>query len=1415
MPGHGNGPSSEDQRYYVKRASGKVFGPFDKSAIRMMLKSQKIGAEAAVSVDKQNWNPVSAIPAFTDLVDGLDAGDEANRTKLGGFAAATGALDSEPDDLPKPKRESGGAEGAGGPQLPKPKMDGGSSGDGGPPDLPTPKERSEGGGGPQLPRPKDSGPKDGGRLDLPKPKSTGGDGPPDLPKPKSKDASPASQDDPSAEPPTQEAPPELKESLGISEEDGNQDLPRSAEPELPRSAEPDLPRSAEGDLPRSAQGDLPRSAQGDLPRSAQGDLPRSAQGDLPRSAQDDLPRSSEDNLPRSGGGDLPRSAGGNLPQAGEDRLPESAEEPESLSDSPEFQPAQPGGPPPEDNLFEEEADDDLFAEDVDEDDDLFAEEEEEDDLFADDEDDDLFAEEEDDLFADPEEKEDADLFADEPEEDDLFAESEANIGGGRSFGEEDANRREEGLDFLDSESEAQGGGNIRQQPPPGGGPSPGAPGAEQDFGEDIELDEEAASQAGVSTNRGGGRAAGAAEGAASGERAAPRADSSGGISRGIVAAAAIVGLLAAGGAAYYFVFAGDGDTGKQEKSTQVTPGDVDVSKLDKDTFKQFQAIFKSAKSKQLTKTGQGKLLLAQSLFLSRYSDSKLEKQAKELAKSLEKAEEGYPAVGRGAWAANRGNLEVAKAYLSPLFEASDEKLAYFARLAAGVGYVQVVASRDVRRPRATEEASSIPDTARESEDDDSEGKEGTDEAEEKDSKEAGSKGAGKAEEKAPNDPSEGSQVAQKAGDAGTRADAEGEQKAADKDKNETMTLADEGIEVLEDAKSTSKKAAQPYYWQGRLHEAIAENDKALDQYETALKQQSNHVPSRLRAARLHYASGDLKGAVKQTNKILSELGSVAGDPETAEAYHVEGLVHAAQSSSNKAIESFTKAIEKDASRSETLRQLAEAYGQAGKHQEALNFFQSNKALEKKNPEVLLGIVRSHMGLEQWQSAINELERGEEMFPKDARFPYFLGKLHLKRGAFSDARKAMERAVGIDSKLLEAYGTLAQLVWKLEKDPSEGEYYVQQIVQKPRLIDASVATKVAGYYRMSDRRELAKKWYREALRRNPNAWPARLALAKMYLQEEETQKALKLLKKAKEAGVEDIRLSAYLADAYRQSEEYDRALKAINKVIKLKPENAEYVFIRGLIHFDRGNLDTARRDFNKAYEVDPLYHRAYFYVGRTAFKQDDYKNAIKIFRQVLDDRPENGEYRYWMGRAFESRGRLEDALSEYKNVTKFDKTYGIENPKLFIRRGRLLVKLGYPEKGKAEISKALEVDPEMTTALLAKAEADYSSENYETAIENFKSALEKKPEVAWAQYKMGMSLVYAKRERQGVQHLQKAVKYGYEDPEIYKTLGYLYKGLGKRRLAIESFKSYLRQTPKDELPASTRREMVQQIKDLGG
>ncbi len=919
-------------------------------------------------------------------------------------------------------------------------------------------------------------------------------------------------------------------------------------------------------------------------------------------------------------------------------------------------------------------------------------------------------------------------------------------------------------------------------------------------------------------------------------------------------------LAVLGGAGYvlYTSFFAGPDTTKKVAAKKSGPITVNLKQASSDNYADLQATIDDARKGNLAKGQEPRLLLVESLFLARYKSPDIAKHAEKLAAKYANASQGWKALARGAFEAKNGSAAAARSYLEPLVGAKDDT-GYYAQLLMGMGDVLSLTKRlhptdsDAQAaPAATAGAKSGDkggkggkDAKKDSKGDKSndankddakakdakkDGKSATSKdakAAKKDDKSDTSKDANKdapkvAKSEANGDKSDTSKDANK-GDAKDSAQAKSDvaNKAAPKKKtpifdDAAKRQAARAQAALEAAIKLHPKAVAPRYWLGRLDELGGKTDKAITTWKKALDIAPDHVASRVALGEAYFHRGDLNDATKSLENVVKKYKPMASSGEQANAYHLTGMIYAARQRNDEAIDALTKALNMDAGRTDTIQALAEQYMAAEKYQEALNFFTTNKNLGKEDPDVMLGIARAYMGLEKWDDAIKQLKKGEKLFPNDARFPLYLGRLNRERGAYFDAQKALQRAVEIDPLKLSAHAALAQLDWKVNQDDVKAEAHVTEIRKHPDQITAAVATEVAKFYQMSNRHVIAEQWYKSALKKNPNYWEARLSLSKMYLESGEDEKALSLLERAKKEGVQDIRLSAYLADAYRQSKHFAKAVDQINKVIEKYPKNQEYIFIRGRIYFDQGNFDTAREDFNKAYELDPRFHKAYFYVGRTAFEQHDYKKAKKIFRHVLDYKPNEGEFRYWMGRAFEAEDWLTEALDEYRKATTVDANYGTKNPQLFVRRGRLLSRLGYSGQGKQDIAHALELQPGMKEALVAMGEANFRDKEYQDAIDNFSQVIKQNPELPDVQHKLGMALMYMGKPLQGAQHLQDAVRYGYEDPEVFKTLGYLYKRMHKNRLAIKSFKEYLKRiATKKNVPVATKREMIEQIQELGG
>lgn len=1272
------------ERYYVRRPTGKVFGPFDKNAIQLMLKSDKLGFDAQVSKDKQNWQRIADIPEFAAAAP---ASSGPGGTMMSGWGQGS--------DLPRPAGPSDLPRPAGGGHMDLPRPSGGS-------DLPRPAggmdlPRSAGGGS-DLPRPACG-------MDLPRPQ-----GPPNLPRPSSPPSySSADEDDLFGGPVS--AAQEEDDLFGAPAVTGNS----YEEDDL--FGAPSAPAGHDDDLFGAP------AAQ----HSDDDDL----FGGASNTAAEPSPfqHNSYDAGPSAGGG-----GGG----ADDDLFGAPAGGGGTLDADDLF--GAPAGAGQEDSFFEDSyaADDDFLGGDQ------------------------GFSFLDDGPSALSHAANDSEAWGDDLLEHNNSHSNNAPSAGGQGGGS----------DFLTDNSTPQ------REPAPapslgGGGAAPPRQPAPQPAPVETTGDPFRPASTGIK------------------ERApvepnkidkATAQDSDKKRGRMMMFGLPIVAILVVGAVGLgLYKFLGDSGDKPVEVVKEVKKFKLEYKQLFAANNAQMRDIISRSKGTKISLDQEGRLLLAESLMLALHNDKEVIKSADARAKKLASAKSDDAVLGRGALLVAKGDADAGRGLLEPLADKGGE-VAFFSHVFLGIADFSKLPERVVIVEEKPEIKPLEPTPVAEP-------------PKEKKKKKRGRKKKKKVEEEVVEVVDMGPPKPKK--------------------KDPTQLLVESAKGHFDAAAEVDK--ALPLYWLGRLNERQEKDDEAVEDYRVAVKAAEEFVPPHVALGRVLYMRGDLNDAIKNLDRVNNDLTAFAHAKEKGEALHYSGAVFSARSDSDKAIDHYTRALSADPNRTDTLRALAEEYERAQKYKEALNFFTTNKTLGDADPNVMLGIVRAHIGLKEWPQAISQLEIGEKKFPTDARFPYYLGELNRRRGAFFDAQKALERAVEIDPTLLAAQAMLAQLAWRTEKDVERGEAHIKEIVAQADQIDARVASEVAEFYKMTGELDLARQWYEAAIKRDPNFWAARLPLSRLLLEQGNTQQALRLLERSRDEGVKDIRLSAYLADAYRQSKLYDRAIDEINKVIERVPdkkpkEKAEYIFIRGRIYFDRGNFDTALKDFNQAYTLNPRYHNAYFYVGRCKLSQGDTPTALKIFRHVLDYMPNNGEFRFFMGIVLEQEDRFTQALDEYRKVTEVDPGYAIRTPRVYITRGRLLSQLGYAKDGRKDIAKALELAPEMTDALIAMGETEFSEKNYEEAIRRFVKALSKEPDHAEAQQKLGMSYVFQNQPRDGVRHLQLAIKHGFKDPDIYRTLGYLYKELGQRPQACAAFEKFLKEGLTAEIPLGTTNEVRGQLNE---
>jgi tetratricopeptide (TPR) repeat protein len=627
---------------------------------------------------------------------------------------------------------------------------------------------------------------------------------------------------------------------------------------------------------------------------------------------------------------------------------------------------------------------------------------------------------------------------------------------------------------------------------------------------------------------------------------------------------------------------------------------------------------------------------------------------------------------------------------------------------------------------------------------------------------------------------------------------------------------------LKAAAEVDPTAPAPKYWMGVHETGSLEPKRALGSFNKLLQSNPTHVPGLLALSHLSYLAGDLDAARSHAAPVAKGLGSNASKRERSEAHMLIGLIAQARRKSEDARTSLVEALSIDPKNTRALKALGQEFERNRKYQEALTYFTTNEGLSQKDPEVMIGIVTSLLGLERREDAMKRLEEGIAAFPDDPRFAFHLARIHAQQGQLQFARANYEKAITADEGFHRAYVALALLTVQSasggredqEKAMVKARELLQVAEDRGGARDAEVAVELGEAYMLLGDRKRSLSVLKTALRVNASNLDARMGLARYYLKAGEGKKAAQLLKPFEDSDVEDIELKLLLARVYRGHGQYEKAVDFFDQLIEGEPESSEYLYERGLTYFMWENFATAREDFLNAYKKDPKRIRAYFYVGRVHLEQNQPGQAVKVFRSVLDESAQVGEFRFYFAYALEKNRNLAQALEEYRAVDRYDSEYGKANPELYYRRGRIYYRQGNHRRAKQDLKLALTYNPQHVGALLTLADTIFNEGDYELAISLYERALTQRKDLANAHYRLGLSHGYLSNRSRAIREFEKAISLGLKGraaTDARRKLGYQYRDSGNRARAVKHFQAYLKLMP----DAGDKAEIEGEIRRLGG
>ncbi|KAI4318885.1 hypothetical protein MLD38_032542 [Melastoma candidum] len=172
-----------------------------------------------------------------------------------------------------------------------------------------------------------------------------------------------------------------------------------------------------------------------------------------------------------------------------------------------------------------------------------------------------------------------------------------------------------------------------------------------------------------------------------------------------------------------------------------------------------------------------------------------------------------------------------------------------------------------------------------------------------------------------------------------------------------------------------------------------------------------------------------------------------------------------------------------------------------------------------------------------------------------------------------------------------------------------------------------------------------------------------------------------------------------------TKDYSGAIAETGYILKEDEDNLDALLLRGRAYYYLADHDVALRHYQKGLRLDPEHSdlkKAYFAL----------KNLQKKTKSAEDNM---------------SKGKLRLAAEDYKVALAMDPDHTAYNVNLYLGMCKVLVNLGHGKDALSSCSDALNIDGELTEALVQRGEAKLLLEDWEGVVEDRKVAAQHSPQ----------------------------------------------------------------------------------------
>lgn len=225
-------------------------------------------------------------------------------------------------------------------------------------------------------------------------------------------------------------------------------------------------------------------------------------------------------------------------------------------------------------------------------------------------------------------------------------------------------------------------------------------------------------------------------------------------------------------------------------------------------------------------------------------------------------------------------------------------------------------------------------------------------------------------------------------------------------------------------------------------------------------------------------------------------------------------------------------------------------------------------------------------------------------------------------------------------------------------------------------------------------------------------------------------------------------------------------------------STEIILKEAMRQYGNGDLDESERLFREILENTPQNGDALYFLGVIAMTRGVYAEALDFLYKATVLYPDNKDYTYSLGVALQETGHTEEAIRTYEKIADLPESQN--------NLGNLYRTLGELEKAETAFDKALQLDPQMTWAMLNKALLKRAQNQTETARFLLEHAVQTNPHFVEGWYQLGVQYRVEKNIEKSLEAFEHALKLNNAYPPLWTSYGMSLYAQGRLKEAVDAY-----------------------------